>query len=142
MNQEKSALQEVWRTARKSEQPTVFNCGTESNAKRFRFALYNAIKGVRRGTEIADPELKDAIDNVSISFDKEDRSKILLAPKIMSSMMQQVMQVIGKKADELIDSEAAGANDAINRILQKNKEVAFDPNLPKGRPDTPYYKNS
>lgn len=141
MDKQKALLQGLWRKAVGTEETLRVPCQTESNAKRLRFALYNAVRDVRVGKVEGDETLKEAIANCTISFDPEDKSVVLIQQKVMMDLMQVVAGVVGdapglQKTEEEMAMEASQA-----RLMEKlsglpDRERGIDLGLPRV---TPYY---
>lgn len=143
MDEQKALLQGLWRKAFSQDEPLAIPCKTASNATRMRFALYNAVRGVRTGKDKVDDLLRRATENCSISFDPEDKSILIMQKKIMTEMMQTVAEILGdtpelKKSDEQMEAEASLAllTKKLNEGVSPDQPTAADVGLPRV---TPYY---
>lgn len=142
MDEQKALLHGLWRKAAQSDGPIELPCQTESNAKRMRFALYNAVRDVRSGKTEGDSALKDAIANCTIGFGAKDKSILVIQRKVMLDLMQMVAGVVGdapglRKTEEDMAMEASQA-----RLMDKLAAVGEGsaPGLDLGLPRvTPYY---
>lgn len=63
MDSMKEKLKALWRQAHRTGKEIFIPCPSEKEAMKVRFALYNAAKAVRMGSDRNDPELKEAIEN-------------------------------------------------------------------------------
>lgn len=138
MDEQKALLQGLWRKAFSQDEPLAIPCKTASNATRMRFALYNAVRGVRTGKDKVDDLLRRATENCSISFDPEDKSILIMQKKIMTEMMQTVAEILGdtpelKKSDEQMEVEASLAllTKKLNEGVSADQPTAADVGLPR-----------
>lgn len=143
MDEQKALLQGLWRKAFGQDEPLTIPCKTASNATRMRFALYNAVRGVRTGKDKVDDLLRRATENCSIGFDPEDKSILIMQKKVMTEMMQTVAGILGdapelKKSDEQMEAEASLAllTKKLNEGVSADQPTAVDVGLPRV---TPYY---
>ena len=143
MDEQKALLQGLWRKAFGQDEPLTIPCKTASNATRMRFALYNAVRGVRTGKDKVDDLLRRATENCSIGFDPEDKSILIMQKKIMTEMMQTVAGILGdtpelRKTDEQMEVEASQAllMKKLNEGVSADSPTAADVGLPRV---TPYY---
>ena len=128
MDEQKELLQGLWRKAFLQEEPLLIPCKSESNAIRLRFALYNAVREVRKGKGKADKTLVEAANNCTIGFSPGDRTTLLAQRKVMTELMQVVVDLVGdapelRKSEEDMEIEASSA-----LLLEKLKQSAdFSP---------------
>ena len=128
MDEQKELLQGLWRKAFLQEGPLLIPCKSESNAIRLRFALYNAVREVRKGKGKADKTLIEATNNCTIGFSPDDRTTLLVQRKVMTELMQVVVDLVGdapelRKSEEDMEIEASSA-----LLLEKLKQSAdFSP---------------
>ena len=120
MDAQKAILQEIWRKAFQQDEPLEIPCKTESNAKRMRFALYNAVRGVRDGRTPADSLLREATENCAVGFKPGERSTVVLQKKILTELMQVVVGIVG--AGAAAPSASAPGNPAEHPFLLKSSE--------------------
>jgi len=119
-------LQAIWRQAYANPKGLTIPCGTEAQATRMRFSLYNSVKYFRSGKYEPDEKLARAIDTLSISF-TPDKCGLQLIPKVLSGMMPQLLAMLGgvvpKTVDELLLEEAAAriAKMAIEQVQEEPK---------------------
>ena len=108
---EQDIMLSVWREAGRSQEGVVIPCESEANAKRLRFALYNAIKPVKTGRLAADTALKHAIANCSLSF-TEDKMGLHIRPKVATTLNKALLAALEGKViastEELLLGEAFG----------------------------------
>lgn len=107
---------EVWRMANTPDGMKVIQCKTPAEAMRLRFALYNAVKPYRNGKREADPALREAILNCSMSL-TPDKTGVLLQKKIDTELGQVLLEAIGGKLPLTIDERMA--NSAYERIMKR-----------------------
>ena len=124
MDEQKELLQGLWRKAFLQTEPLLIPCKSESNAIRLRFALYNAVREVRKGKGKADKTLIDATNNCTIGFSPDDRATLLVQRKVMTELMQVVVDLVGdapelRKSEEDMEIEASSA-----LLLEKLKQSA------------------
>ena len=128
MDEQKELLQGLWRKAFLQEEPLLIPCKSESNAIRLRFALYNAVREVRKGKGKADKTLIEATNNCTIGFSPDDRATLLVQRKVMTELMQVVVGLVGdapelRKSEEDMEIEASSA-----LLLEKLRQSAdFSP---------------
>ena len=128
MDEQKELLQGLWRKAFLQAEPLLIPCKSESNAIRLRFALYNAVREVRKGKVKADKTLIEATNNCTIGFSPNDRTTLLVQRKVMTELMQVVVDLVGdapelRKSEEDMEIEASSA-----LLLEKLKQSAdFSP---------------
>lgn len=142
MDEQKELLQGLWRKAFLQAEPLLIPCKSESNAIRLRFALYNAVREVRKGKGKADKTLIEATNNCTIGFSPDDRTTLLVQRKVMTELMQVVVDLVGdapelRKSEEDMEIEASSA-----LLLEKLKQTAGAEQSPAnlGLPrKTPYY---
>lgn len=140
MNDKKAKIHALWRAAYAAAEPTTIDCGTQSNAIRFRLDMYNAVKKVRKGDE-GDAKLREAVENMMLTVDPENKAVIVLRKKLTDLLTQQIDAILKKSGEKLIDPNLAGADESFAR-LQKMMEAEKDPNITIPMPDgktTPYY---
>ena len=82
---EQDILLSVWREAGRNPDGLTVPCGNESDARRLRFTLYNALKPIKTGKLTADSALKYAIDNCSLSF-TDDKCGLVLRSKVSTKL--------------------------------------------------------
>lgn len=133
MDQQKALLQGLWRKAQKQGTPLEIPCKTQANATRMRFALYNAVRGVRAGKEGVDDLLQEAIDNCTVGFGKEDRSIVVIQHKIMTDLMQVVTSIM-QDEDQIVKVSADILIEESQELLLKKLQEE-DPHVRA----TPYY---
>lgn len=99
-------LQSVWRAALGKPDGIRLECKDAAEAKRLRFALYNAVRHVRTddGARFADSQLLEAVDNCSISFIEE---RVLL---VRDNKFSPLRLVVAKALEEY-GVEVKGATD-------------------------------
>ena len=124
MDEQKELLQGLWRKAFLQTEPLLIPCKSESNAIRLRFALYNAVREVRKGKGKADKTLIEATNNCTIGFSPDDRATLLVQRKVMTELMQVVVDLVGdapelRKSEEDMEIEASSA-----LLLEKLKQSA------------------
>ena len=128
MDEQKELLQGLWRKAFLQAEPLLIPCKSESNAIRLRFALYNAVREVRKGKGKADKTLIEATNNCTIGFSPDDRATLLVQRKVMTELMQVVVDLVGdapelRKSEEDMEIEASSA-----LLLEKLKQsTEFSP---------------
>lgn len=143
MDEQKQLLQGLWRKAFGQDDALEIPCKTKSNATRMRFALYNAVRGVRTGKDKVDDLLKQAVENCTIGFHPADRSVLIMQKKVMTEMMQTIAGILGdapnlRKTDEQMEVEASQAllMKKLGEGVSADSPTAADVGLPRV---TPYY---
>lgn len=131
MNEEKALLQSLWRKASTQEKLTI-PCKTLAKARRLRYALYNAVRGVRDGEVKVDEVLQFAVENYSISFDPDEPSTLVVQRKILTELMQTVQGILGDTPLET--EEDILMREAEQRVRAKVAEGGAEPTRV-----TPYY---
>lgn len=129
-------LRDVWRKALKEE--LRIPCKDRGEAIRLRMALYRAVKAVRSGKEQVDHGLQEAVKNCGISFEGEGGSTLVVANKLNSRFMQNVIAALGGLSDKSAEDRLIEESQA--RLLQKLAEppAGTAPDQPAVR-STPYY---
>ena len=98
MDKQKLLLQGLWRKAGASPEALRLPCRTRGEALRLRFALYNAVRKVREGKEPADEALTRALEEVTLSFEDDAQTVLVMEQKVRSGMMQVVVAALGATA--------------------------------------------
>ena len=93
---EQDIMLSIWREAGRDAKGVTIPCSTEANAKRMRFALYNAVKPVKAGRLAADSALKEAITTCSLSF-TEDKKGLVIRPKVATELSQALLGALAGK---------------------------------------------
>lgn len=100
---EQDIMLSIWREAGKSPEGITIPCSTEGNAKRMRFALYNAVKPIKTGKLPGDGQLKQAIATCSLSFTPDKRG-LVIRPKITTELNQSLLAALrGKEVGKVED---------------------------------------
>lgn len=136
MDNQKALLQALWRKAGRAEEPLRVECKSESEARRLRFALYNAVRDARAGKVEADAALTEALENCTVGFAPEDKRVLVLQQKVMTGMMQSVAALVGD-APGLLKSEDEMLVEASQARLAA-KLAEFDSASPRPA-SNPYY---
>lgn len=152
MDEQKALLQGLWRKAFRQDTPLEIPCKSETNARKMRFALYNAVRGVKTGKEKVDENLKEAVENCSVGFAPDDKTRLVIQRKVMTEMMQIVSEILGEDATVCVKTEKemeveASITLALQKIRENGEESVVgqwneDPGLQSlpGLPrSTPYY---
>jgi hypothetical protein len=114
MDQQKAMLHELWRKAGRDADPVRIPAKTSAKAIQLRHTLYNAVKEVRKNMENADAALAHALENVTVSFDPEDKSIVVMRQKIASELMGVIAGVLGEAVAQT--SEEAAAKESVARV--------------------------
>ncbi len=93
---EQDIMLSIWREAGRTGEGVTIPCSTEANAKRMRFALYNAIKPVKTGKLAADSALKEAVATCSLSF-TNDKLGLVIRPKVSTELSQALIGALAGK---------------------------------------------
>jgi hypothetical protein len=86
----------IWREAGRDETGVTIACESEANAKRLRFALYNALKPIKSGKQGADSALLHAIATCSLGF-TEDKKGLIIKPKIATVLSKTMLAALAGK---------------------------------------------
>lgn len=95
MDKQKLLLQGLWRKAGAAPEALRLPCRTRGEALRLRFALYNAVRKVREGKEPADEALTRALEEVTLSFEDDAQTVLVMEQKVRTGMMQVVVAALG-----------------------------------------------
>lgn len=142
MNEQKALLQALWRKAARMEEPLRIPCGSPGEATRLRFALYNAVKDIRKPKEgfTPEPELQAAVQNCSVSFDPEDKKVLLLQRQVVTGMMATLKGLLGPEGmaeETLVGPESLSPEEeSQRRLLEMLQEPEPEPAPARS---TPYY---
>lgn len=118
-NSETLMLQEVWRRAyRAGEDGLEIGFQTKAGAVRARMQLYNSVKLQKSGKDMEDMELVYAAEQLEIVWTGEKSIKLQRRDK--SDMMQSIAAVLGKKASDFVDPDAAASAE---RMMQQLDEI-------------------
>lgn len=112
MDHQKAMLHELWRKAGRDTEPVRIPAKTPAKAVQLRHTLYNAVKGVRKNLDNTDSSLAHALENVTISFDPEDKSIVVMRQKIATELMGVIAGVLGEYAKPETSEEAAARESA------------------------------
>lgn len=143
MDKQKQVMQGLWRRAGRMTEALEIKCKTISDARRMRFALYNAVREFKpdqkdgKAPKAADSALQHAIDNCSVSFKSGEPTTVLLRQKVATDLMMSALEALGDEAllDEM-DVAASASADAVMKKLAEEGQVEVNANLPR---TTPYY---
>lgn len=145
MDKQKQILQALWRRAGRMSEPLEINCKTESDAKRTRFALYNAVREFKekdgKPGKPADDELKYAIENCSVGYKEGSVNVLVIRGKASLEMMGAVLEALGD--EKLLDEEQITASASAALVMKKlaamEKEDVQPAQPIPGTRVTPYY---
>lgn len=143
MDKQKQVMQGLWRRAGRMPDALEIKCKNLSDARRMRFALYNAVREFKpdqkdgKPPKVADEALQLGIDNCSVSFREGAPTTVLLRQKAKTDLMISALEALGEEAllDELDVAASASAN-LVMKKLSGEVPVEIDPNMPRS---TPYY---
>lgn len=126
-------LQEVWRKgwAAPAGKPLRIPCGTQAQATQARFALYNAVREVRKGSP-ADETLREAVHGLSIMSDGCD---LVLTRHEDNGFMQALASVVGDTAGG--DAISRAAEESQRRLMERLEKV--ETAVADSHRATPYY---
>lgn len=101
----------VWRKALEMKDGATINLPSEKAAQRLRFALYNAVRKVRTGEEVADQVLLEAVQVLSVGF-TPDKKGLRLVRKEETGALPQLLELVGeqnvKPLEQQVAAESAG----------------------------------
>lgn len=118
---EQDIMLSVWREAGRTEEGVTIPCESEANAKRLRFALYNAVKPVKSGRIEADAALKHGVATCSLSF-TEDKMGLIVRPKVATLLNKTLLAALGGKP--VASTEELLLGEAFARMTQIEPEAA------------------
>ena len=124
MADSKTILQEVWRAANTRPNGMTIPCEDERAAVSLRFALYNAVKVFRTGWASPDDQLRDAMEECSISF-TPDKKGIVVKKKSETGAMPDILRLLGKGEGEIKSAEVLAARESSERILRRMEQEAI-----------------
>ena len=140
INNETAVMQAIWRTAYRKGEHRI-NLPSLSDCRRIRFALYNAVRGIRLGKEV-DEELAAAAEECSICI---EGTTLLIRAKSQTPAMQAVLSSLGTEALNLTEltprsAEEVAIESSQEVLLEKLKaQFADDGTQVPGQRVTPYY---
>lgn len=116
-------LQSIWRAAVGRPDGVRLPCKDDGEAKRLRFALYNAVRHLREpgGVGAADSELIEAVKNCSISI--VEPGVLLVQDKQYSPMMSVVNRALEAYAIPVKQETADAAAASLKRLMEMGVEV-------------------
>lgn len=85
----------LWRKANREADGITLTCRSESEAKRIRFQLYNAVRDARKGLATADQELVEAVTNCSLGFRENDPKTLVLRQRMRGELLQTMAELAG-----------------------------------------------
>lgn len=97
MDSVKEKLKALWRQAHRTGEEIFIPCPSEKEAVKVRFALYNAVKAVRTGTDRSDEELKEAIENWKLVL-QADPPGVRITAKVEASVLAVVDSLLDQTA--------------------------------------------
>ena len=153
MDKQKLLLQGLWRKAGASPEALRLPCRTRGEALRLRFALYNAVRKVREGKEPADEALTRALEEITLSFEDDAQTVLVMDQKVRSGMMQVVVAALGPQAVEGVSPVPATSQaPALSPFLKTPEQIEEERSLerlreklaavtvaPPARTANPYY---
>ena len=92
----------IWREAGRSEDGVTIPCESVANATRLRFALYNALKPIKAGKQVADSALLHAIKSCSLSF-TEDKLGLVVRPKVATVLGKSMLAALAGKGVKTVE---------------------------------------
>lgn len=140
INNETAVMQAIWRLAHRRGEHRI-DLPSVSDCRRIRFALYNAVRGVRLGKEV-DEELAAAAEECSISI---EGTSLLVRAKSKTPAMQAILATLGPEALGLTELTPRSAEEVViessqELLLEKLKaQFASDGTQVPGQRVTPYY---
>lgn len=126
MDKQKQIMQGLWRRAGRQEEALEIKCKTLADARRMRFALYNAVREFKpdqkdgRAPKPADPALQHAINNCSVSFKDDDPTTVLLRQKTKTTLMMSALEALGE--EPLLDEVDIAAGASASAVMKKLSE--------------------
>lgn len=132
-------LEQVWRTAFGKEGGLEIECGTKSNAVRFRQTLYNAVKWVKapKDGQLADELLQEAVGECVLSLLGEGQTIVHVRRKQDDPIMQAVRGLIGGPAKDSISHAAEESAARLQAMLAGEQPVAV-PQVEQANPASRY----
>lgn len=135
-DKEKAILQALWKKAARQDEPVTVVCRSQADAHKLRFALYNAVKAVRKHPD-RDQELVQAVEACALSL-TDDKRGVVIRQKTSTAVMQAAMAALGVTgADALKDDIEVGAEEALRHLQDQGigVEMPVNPALqPKSNP--------
>jgi hypothetical protein len=112
-------LEQVWRTAFRTEGGLEIPCRTRSDAVRFRQTLYNAVKWVKvpKDGQIVDEQLQEAVAECVLSLVGEGQATVHVRRKQDDPVMQEVRRLIGGPAEDTIAHVAKESAARVQALL-------------------------
>lgn len=139
INNETAVMQAIWRHAHRKGEHRI-DLPSLSDCRRIRFALYNAVRGVRLGKEV-DEELTAAAEECSICI---EGTSLLIRAKSKTPAMQAVLSSLGAEALNLTElaprsAEEVAIESSQGLLLEKLKAQFGTADGSPAPRSTPYY---
>ena len=128
-------LRETWLRALKTPRGLEIDCGSKSAKQHLRLRLYKVAAECRRNPT-ADPELFEAVRQLSIVKDDEREGVLLMTSTASSGLLGRLAEQIGYSPEEE-DRREVEASQA--KFLEKMQKAAEDQATGVGKRVTPYY---
>lgn len=144
VSQEVLAMQGLWRRALAREEGLSVALPTKSDATRMRFALYNAVRGVRKG-DIVDPELLRATEELAVRVGVDGKGKpcVTFVKKSNGVLLAAALDALGGDLPAPAPTaEEVALGGVAERLSALSKEVSGEAAPAEPARVTPYYKRS
>lgn len=125
---EQDIMLSIWREAGRTPEGVTIPCASESNAKRLRFSLYNALKPIKAGRIEADSALKHAMANCSLSF-SEDKLGLVIRPKVSTVLNRTLLAALGGRPVQKVEDLLLGEMMGRLRAVEVEAPKAVDPEV-------------
>lgn len=112
---ERGKLQGLWRAAALRTTPLEVPTPTLAVARNLRFALYNAVRAERNQPELADPELAQALDTISLSVE-DNPPRLVLRRKALIDLLDGVLKAVPELAELSKTSLEVKADASLARV--------------------------
>lgn len=138
-SQESALLRQVWRKAL-AEGRVVLPFKDAREARRVRFALYNAVKPVKDGL-LVDDELLEAANECKVQFEGE--ATLVVVRRVMTTELQIIAESLGLVPGSTTElpapktAEEAQVATSLERLQEKLKDEGREQGTKR---QTPYYE--
>lgn len=112
----------LWRQANRKAEGIEIPCKSESEARRVRFQLYNAVKEARKPGAMVDEELREAVANCSLGFKEGAPTVLQLRQKMRSEMLMKMAELAGDAVKPM-----AGEQESVGRVMARLEAEGLAP---------------
>lgn len=137
MNEQVAIMQGLWLQANASTEAIPIDCGSVSDARRFRLAMYAAVADAKKPGGVASSALREAAANCQLSF-SEDKKTIIVQRKTLSRVMVAAAAALRPEFKLAKSDEEAQIEEMGKRLFEKLDEGQAKPDEAGGQSKNPY----